>query len=193
MQRNLVVIFIDPVFDFVNEAGIYQKKFGSDAQPLIDVLPVLELILHRCTSNPHLTAILCTSKYRYNQFNTEGLEKLCTEDYGQTSCLEESAFDLHVTKNTNNLFDVPETESAKLNVILEHGSDVMIVGMTTTSCIKAAVTELLHRRIQIIVPRDAIAHRISSNKVAEELLNQWSNNGVHIISNWEQALNNRAI
>ena len=37
LNRELAVIIIDPVFDFLDKEGVFPQAFGEDANPLLDV------------------------------------------------------------------------------------------------------------------------------------------------------------
>ncbi|KAL0483510.1 arginine deiminase [Acrasis kona] len=185
----LLVIFIDPVFDFVDERGIFFQKFKEDSQPLIDVLPVLDDVLQCCKDLPHVKTVLCTSIYKVKQFKTDGLENLCTEERGQQSLLDPSKFNLHAIKKTNNMYDLFDAnKTTELDDLVDMCDKVLVTGVTSTSCVRATIQELLKQKKSVIVALDAIAHRKSSNNTASSLVNQWNNQGVIIKDAWKSVL-----
>jgi nicotinamidase-related amidase len=189
MREEIAVVIVDPVFDFVSEEGIFFKKFGEDALPLIHILPTLQNILKFCLNQQNVKKILCTSLYVKDQFQTKGLEMLCAEGIGQRSCLDPTLFNLNVVKKSNSLYDFVNTrQEQELEQILSKCKKVLVTGMTTGSCVRVTVLELVKRGYNVVVARDAIAHRTSQNERVEKDITDWEKNGVEVVQSWKEIL-----
>jgi hypothetical protein len=189
MNENIAVIFIDPVFDFIDKEGIFFKKFGSDSIPLIHILSTLQDILNSCFNLQNVKKILCTSRYIRDQFQTIGLEMLCVEEKGQKSCLDPSLFDLHIVKKSNCIYEcIDQNQELELEHLLTKCSKILVTGMTTGSCIRASVLELMKRGHHVVIARDGITHRTSQNECAERHLIDWEKSGIEVVQSWKDIL-----
>jgi nicotinamidase-related amidase len=78
----------------------------------------------------------------------------------------------NVVKKSNSLYDFVNTrQEQELEQILSKCTKVLVTGMTTGSCIRVTVLELVKRGYNVVVARDA--HRTSQNEQVEKDITDW--------------------
>ena len=188
---NVVCLVIDIVHDFMSPDGVFFAVYGAEeSAPVHNVKDQIEQLLLQCQEKG-ISAIECSSEYTFKQFRTKGLENLCVSDEGRQSCLPSHFFKLRVTKNTNGLFDLVDKEL--LSELEKELADkyVLVVGVTTSSCIRQSVHALIERNFKVIVARDAVACRKSQTLNGEKTLNEWSLDSeerVFVFNSWRDVL-----
>lgn len=128
--------------------------------------------------------VLCRSEYPYNRWEKEGLEKLCTTEGGRASVIDPSLFEHTMTKTDNSILAASE-EDLKF---LHRNEYLILAGVTTTSCIRKSIEQLLAERTQlkIIVFRNLVAARKSERDKAEKVLNMRHPN-LTVMDRWQDA------
>jgi nicotinamidase-related amidase len=191
MTTKKVCLVIDMVYDFVHEDGLFPRAFGEDAQPLIDLLPTIRTLLTTLSESTSIPIIECTSHYTVNQFHSKSLSTLCTTREGRESMLNElsSLFRLRIVKTLNSVFSLESSSEEEELLRLIKGSSVIVVGVTTSSCIQRSVESLVERGFNVIVPIDAISHRKSQNGRAQQVISKWrESDNVTVLDSWRDLL-----
>ncbi len=101
----------------------------------------------------------------------QGLEELCTSEKGGTSVISNSYFDAQVRKTDNSIF----TAGQEFLDAVKQRTFLVFTGITTTSCILKSIQEVREKFADrvVIVPRNAVASRVSQKKKEDELFEEW--------------------
>lgn len=202
-----VCIMIDPLYDFLSENGVFCQTYGlKDTMNIRQVRKTLSELLQECVKIKDMHIILVTSDYLPSQFKT--VNNLCTTVKG-TSFVIDGADDLvsgnngNVTvlrKTTNSILDCAAPVKSHLLRLVE-GKNVMICGVTSTSCVNCAVYDLLPHCRSITVARDSIACKNSAQARETKVIEKWKSENkvddttadppyckIRIINKWNQVI-----
>lgn len=178
------LVSMDGIAEFTVPTGSFYREFGKDADPLIEwgerVKKYIEEI--RMQIGKRFSHIAIKSKYVPRQFHDEqgwpknedhALDNLCVDDTyrGLTIDKEGLAYPI-IEKRHNDPSTAPDFER------LVGGNDqIVLIGVTTTTCVKMALHSLLSRMDygkinlkKIILARNGVAERKSRRKDAERIL-----------------------
>jgi nicotinamidase-related amidase len=190
LPQGTSAIVVDPLNDFLDPEGVFANTYGmQDTEPIRDVLPELQQMIGAWQENARI--ILCRSLYRRNQFGVPGLEELCVWDRpsGRFSPIPLEKFAVEFTKLDNSILS---TRNDSILRMLESSRQIILTGLTVTSCIKKSIEQIGREveRLQVIVPRNATAARANekSTTEADELFQQWSepkNSRVIVVDRWQ--------
>lgn len=154
----VVVIFVDPVFDFLHEEGAFARAVGTDRTITVrSVLPtLLRLAEWGCEHGDFVKLVHVSSFYRPRQFRA--CSDLCTTATGRQWMLPSNMpFALEITKTSNSLLDVVvKRHEAELLELVSH-SQVPVCGVTLLHCIRQAVETLQCRCANVFVTRDTVS------------------------------------
>lgn len=184
---------VDPLHDFIGEDGLFERVYGQkDIEPLRKVQETIATIVRTYHMQMFCVALVA-SKYRKGQFNHRDprLETLCTTAEGRKLILPEGLqTNFHRTlKKTRN--SVLSTQGFAME--LQKGSHIKnlwLTGITTTSCIDAAIDECRDeatQHIRIIIAKDAVASRRSRRRDEHELFEKWSDlrvENLYVFDSW---------
>ncbi|KAL9644549.1 hypothetical protein ABK040_009413 [Willaertia magna] len=182
-SKKIALIVIDVVFDFVEVSGIFAKTYGEDdVKPLVEVKnKIIDTLSELKDTNDGslISTICCQSIYKHKQFRKKGLEDLCVTKEGQECMIQPLSkfFDYSIVKSTNSIFDLLEFKEISTNStkpkeefieLLRQHDYVMIMGVTTTSCVRISVEALIQLGFKVMLPKDWIACRKTQTKEGEE-------------------------
>jgi len=106
----------------------------------------------------------------------------------------QKSFSYGLLKKTNSVIDADGRVRRRFLDILAHRT-VVVCGVTTTSCIKAAVEDLAGRCAKVLVAADAVAGVATATKRCAMLLEKWKSmapgGAVDVIDSWRDALPER--
>jgi hypothetical protein len=171
------------LFDFVHADGVFQRAFGEDAAGAISVLSPMTLFLESVSGR--IPTLLVTSVYTRGQFRASGLDTLCTTETGCRSVLPESLFSSKMCKTKNSLFDCVPSDQPVLDAFLSTARVVIVTGVTITSCVAAAVTDLRSRGYKVVIPWDCVAARTSAAATVAQRRQEWdADPGVMVVAHW---------
>jgi nicotinamidase-related amidase len=180
MSSRVLVLVVDAVNDFMDtERGVFHRAYpAADTAPVAALLPEL-LAMARAMRAAGADVWQVASAYRPKQFRTKALATLCTESWGRQPAVEESLAPLRITKVSCGIMSAPEAaELEALRSALSSAAWVLVAGVTTCSCIRVTVEELLQladvsRPYRVLVAQDAVAARQSQAPNVEALYARW--------------------
>lgn len=168
------IFVVDPLRDFLEESGVFAQCYGlEDTKPIRAIRSVLEDIVGQ------RQCILCASHYKHDQFDVQGLEKLCTTARGREPVIPKGNFVDAFEKTTNSIL----SDRENVDRILSGATHAVITGVTTTHCIAMSVEDFheQYRELICIIPRDAVASRTSRKNDEQALFKRWQKEGEEII------------
>ncbi|KAG2382854.1 hypothetical protein C9374_004821 [Naegleria lovaniensis] len=158
--------------------------------------------------------LCCQSQYEYKQFKTSGLENLCVTSHGQECTIPIEYFNYRVIKTKNSILDdlitfeeintettmddnslssnPNKTPMENFHTLLEkfnkkEQSFVVVMGVTSNSCVKSSSLALAKLGHRVIIPLDCVACRKSTQQSANQFLLQETkkpNSRISIVESW---------
>lgn len=169
------LVSIDGIGEFTSRLGTFFRGFRQDAQPLIEYGERAELWIKtlRERFGTRLRHVAVASKYRYRQFpEFPEIPALCVDDTYCHITIDDESLVTKVEKRENDA-----TTSEELMAEIRKMISMVLIGVTTTTCIEITVKKLLGmmRREeiqlqQIIMARDGVASRKSRQKNERSIL-----------------------
>jgi nicotinamidase-related amidase len=177
---RVLVLVVDAVNDFMDtERGVFHRAYpAADTAPVSSLLPELRAMATAMRA-AGADVWQVASAYRPKQFRTKALATLCTEPWGRQPALKESIAPLRITKVSCGIMSAPDaTELDALRSALSGADWVLVAGVTTCSCIRVTVEELLQlsdvsRPYRVLLAEDAVAARQSQAPNVEALYARW--------------------
>jgi len=182
-SENSLAIVIDPLADFISEKGAFSRCYGEkDTERVRNVANDLEAMVDEW--NERVRVLLCRSKYEYDQCKVRNLEMLCVTEQGRESMIAPEMFSAVIEKYENSILCSPDIEEYLSDEILH----LIPTGITTTSCVRKSIRGIQEKfpHIKIIIPKNAVASRISRENDENALLDLWGkSNNVIVVKRWQ--------
>ena len=194
-----VCIIIDPLYDFLSPDGTFCKTYGAeDCKPILNLKKELNgLYKHLMEQCPTVDIIIVSSTYAPCQFET--IHNLCSSSKGCQVLLDECPVNasacecgnqIYVVKTENSIMSCNELDAKRLQNMVRN-RNVMVCGLTTTSCISAAVHDLCCNKLcqNVIVARNVVASRARNSRKEVEVFQIWRScfaDQVQVYNEWQR-------
>lgn len=147
--NTVPIVSVDGIAEFTETTGAFYREYKKDADPLLEWAERSRQYIGKLRRQfgARLRHIAVTSKYRYGQFHEEQgwppderhqLDGLCVDDTYRYVSIDRYRPLTVIEKRENDA----TTSEEFINVVAAE-PEIMLVGVTTTSCIEKTVRSLL--------------------------------------------------